>query len=723
MGIARDRSVQDLKAELRIALEPVLVLLTAPALALVLGSGSLPEPAASLGLGVLLYLLAGALWLLASLWPLVARWVTLLSLMVAVLYARYVMGISGMMTLLAIPTALAAPLVGIGATLAVAIAGSLLLILPAAGLLAPLPSQEISLGLVLIWVTVAIAYGARQPVLKLAEWSWDRYCQVCWLLEQARDRQVELKEALEALADANRELAMMNERMAALRLIAEEARKSKATFVANVSHELRTPLNVILGLADVLLRASEVPGEELPATVREDLAILYRNCEHLSSMVNDVLDLSQVEAGKLALRREWVDVGGLIDDALRIVQPLLERKGLTLQVSKPGELPLLYCDPRRIRQVILNLLSNAARHTEKGSIAVQVRHEEPYVVVSVADTGPGIAEEDAKRIFEPFEQGAGGMLGTHRGSGLGLSISRQFVEMHDGRIWLQSELGSGSTFTFKLPVSPLAGPREPVHRWISEGWTRRTVPGTLPPTRLERRMVLYDPTGKLYPVLARYTDELEIVETSVLAQAKRTLRETAAQALLINAGTPGELMELVEQARTDNPDVPIIGCSVPSRESHALLTEVTALLLKPLRRRDLERAIREAGRPVRRVLLADDDPDAVHTLVRMLRGLDSGLEIITAADGKETLDAMRKQFPDLVLLDLMMPRVNGWEVLAARVKEQALSQIPVIVITAQDPKDEPISSRVVVGTMGAGLSLSKLLRSSQAVASLLMQPD
>ncbi len=180
---------------------------------------------------------------------------------------------------------------------------------------------------------------------------------------------------------------------------------------------------------------------------------MRRNCEHLASMINDVLDLSQIEAGRLALHKEWVDWHEVIERALVIVRPLLAKKGIALHLSIPDDLPRIYCDRTRIRQVILNLLSNATRFTDEGSITVTVRAESQYVVISVCDTGPGISAEDASRIFEPFQQGSFQQRRDQGGSGLGLSISKQFVELHGGRMWLQSEPGRGSTFSFRIPTS------------------------------------------------------------------------------------------------------------------------------------------------------------------------------------------------------------------------------------------------------------------------------
>lgn len=715
--------IRDLEPELRISPRPVIIALVVPAAVLAFLAPRLPDPTAASAMAILLYMLAGLLWAVTGWNDRLGRWATVLALIAAIQLARYLLEIPGLFALLALTTALSTAMIGLSSTFAVAAIESLLLLVP---LLRPadvVPGSEIGIALLLVWGTAAIMQGTYPPIGDLVRWSWERFEHSRALLEEVRNRQVQLKEALDALAHANRELALANERLAAMRLIAEEARKSKAAFVANVSHELRTPLNIIIGLADVLLRTPEVEGQRMPASVQEDLAILYRNCEHLSGMINDVLDLSQVEAGRLALRREWVDLSALIDSALRIVRPLLEKKGLSLEIAIPADLPSVYCDPRRIRQVVLNLLGNAARHTEEGGIGIRASVEGRYLRVDVTDTGPGIAAEEAERIFEPFQQGTTGPWASRNGSGLGLSISKQFVELHDGQMGLESQLGIGSTFHFRLPIAPLAGPTASPARWITEDWVPRTARVELPVPRLEQRVILCDPLGEAYPLLARYGDQMEFVDTRTPAEALQALEQNPAQAIWITAPTPGALWELTEAIHAGKPDMPVIGICLPPRMTSDLLVGASGFLLKPVLCRQLEEAIIRLGRTPQRVLIADDDLDTLHVLTQMLRTRDETLEIVTATDGQQALEAMRHWHPDLVLLDIAMPRMDGWQVLAASSQDESIRDIPVLVISATDLNEQPATSRLILGTMGEGLSLNKILRCGRTLASFLLQPD
>ena len=716
-------SVPSFAAELRVSPRPMLGLLLVPALALTLAAWRLPDPDKAMNFALLLYAFSVMAWILTC-WKLwLGRWATIIGLVAIIQAVQGWLGVPGFLALLAIPTALAAALSGLYAAAITAIGESLLLLLLPMYIPTGTSGAETGIALAAVWITLGVTYGTFRPVHQLAQWSLEHFERAQELLEEARDRQAELKDALDALAHANRQLALTNEKLAAMRLVAEEAQKTKAAFVANVSHEFRTPLNIIVGLAEIMVDAPEVYGVELPPNTLRDLRILYRNCEHLSSMINDVLDLSQVEAGRLALHKERVALMGLIDSALTVVHPLLDKKGLHLQVSVPRDLPDVYCDPTRIRQVILNLVSNAARFTEEGSITIRVDAQDQHVIVSVADTGPGISPEDAERIFEPFQQ-ASKPWRQRNGSGLGLSISKRFVELHEGRMWLESELGVGSKFSFKLPLFPLIGPSAPPQRWITEGWVKRSVAPQLPIARLDQRMILCDETGELYPVFSRYADRVEFVDIRDIAQVPEALQQSAAQAVVINTRSPDELCPLIMQASERMPDMPIIGCSLPPKTAHAAVAGAMGYLLKPIKRVDLEEALGAVDRSVKRVLVVDDEEDALWLLARMLRACDSTLEITTASSGAQALAELRgSRPPDLMLLDILMPDMDGWQVLAVKAQDVAIRDIPVTIISAQDPQDRPMSSEFVAATMGGGLSISKLLRCSRALSALLLQPD
>jgi len=466
-----------------------------------------------------------------------------------------------------------------------------------------------------------------------------------------------------------------------------------------------------------------VYGQPLPPTLLKHLEIVHRNCKHLSSMIDDVLDLSQVEAGRVALSRDWVNLEAIIRSALMVVAPLIQRKSLDLEVQIPPDLPDVYCDRTRILQVIVNLLSNAARFTDTGGITVCVVPEDDYVVVSVSDTGPGITPEDAAVVFEPFFQGGSANRRSNGGSGLGLTISKQFVELHGGRMWLESEPGAGSTFFFRMPV---AGPMElgsTPHRWVLESWVDRKPGVKTIPARLDQRVVLCDETGEMYPLVQRYMDRVDYVDTRSLPRALREVRECPAQALVVNCPSPADLLVLMEKARQEIPHTPIIGCCVPPSTERAKAAGAISYLLKPIDHVKLEDAISSIGSPVRRILVMDDEPDACMLLSLLLKTLDQSFEVTTAFSGEQGLEKLRNEKPDLVLLDVFMPGMDGWQVLATMSQDESLSHIPVIFVSAQDPKEGPTVSRLVVATMGEGLSFEMLLTCLQQLPQFLAGPS
>jgi len=721
-------SPSSFESDLRVSSKWVIAVLSVLAVILYIGAELLHYPTRALVYAQLFLLLVYALssvgWLLANRNPLLGQWYTVLTLIALIHSASIWLGVPEVLTLLVIPTALAAAMIGIPAAFVTAVGETLLCLTLLHQMVVQLSLSGVVVTLTAIWTILGVMYVVYRPVRQIARWSWSYFQRAQCLLEEARDRRAELEQVVDDLVHANRQLALANERISTLRLIAEEAQKAKSAFVAKVSHEFRTPLNMITGLVGLMVDTPEVYSEEIPSVVLDDLKVVQRNCEHLSDMVNDVLALSQAEAGRLTLHREWTDLARIVDGALAVVHPLLVKKDLGMQVVILDDVPQVYCDRTRIRQVILNLISNAARFTEEGGITVCIVKENQHVVVSVADTGPGISAEDAKDIFEPFCQGTGNLWRDKGGSGLGLSISKQFVELHGGRIWLESEPGVGSTFFFELPISPLMPHVARPGHWIMEEWVwvERTPNPNLPDLPFKERIVVCDETGGLCPSLSSYSDEVELVDIRNPAQVLQQLHQAPAHAVLFNTATPDGLWPLVDQVRRQIPDTPVIGCSVPLQTKRALKAGARDYLVKPVTRADLEGVIEAIGKPVKRILAVDDDADVLQLWTRMLRAYDSALEVVTASSGEQALEKMRSRPPDLVLLDVVMPDMNGWQVLECKSQDEAIRNVPVVLVSARDPVAEPIASQLLLVTMNGGLALSKLLHCSLELSKLLFKP-
>ncbi|TME44543.1 MAG: GAF domain-containing protein [Chloroflexi bacterium] len=241
-------------------------------------------------------------------------------------------------------------------------------------------------------------------------------------------------------------------RLTALNAELQRANQHKAEFLANMSHELRTPLNSILGFSQLLL---EGDGGELSLDQRQDVDIIAQNGRHLLSLINDLLDISKLEAGKAQLHRGEVEVESLISECVESVSSLAKTKKLDLAFSVGEDVGRVSADGPKLKQVLLNLLGNAIKFTESGSVRVNAERQGADLRISVRDTGIGVHTEDVERIFESFQQGQSGMTGKYQGTGLGLAICRQLVEMHGGRIWVKSAAGQGSTFTFTIPQRAL----------------------------------------------------------------------------------------------------------------------------------------------------------------------------------------------------------------------------------------------------------------------------
>ena len=527
------------------------------------------------------------------------------------------------------------------------------------------------------------------------EWSIVQYHAAKTDLEEARDQRVELKQIQEDLIHANNELSRMSIQMKILSEKAEEARRAKEEFVANVSHELRTPLNMIVGYADLIIKSPKAYGKNLSSRLLADITAVQRNSEHLIELINDVLDLSQVDAGRMALTRRWESVSAIVEEAVTAIQPLFQSKNLYLRQELPPSDLMVYCDATRIREVLLNLLSNAARYTDQGGVVLRAWQDEQKLYLSVTDTGRGIRPEDHQRIFEPFQQLDPMLHHQTGGSGLGLTISKRFIEMHGGAMWLDSEVGAGTTFTFNLPlqyqeIEPDPGAR--TVRWINpyQEYVPRTHPSKAPPPETSPRYIVVEEERTLERLFQRYNQHVSVVSVNSLAQAASEYSQAPAQLIILNM--PDSLGENHFQEIGHLP-VPMIRCWLPGREEVARQMGVRRYLLKPIPQQQLLSALDESGLPEgATILLVDDDAETLHLFARILLATRPGYHVIRATNGMEALQIMRERNPDLVVLDLIMPDMDGFSVLRSKSEDASIRSIPVIVITSNDPAGQPILS-------------------------------
>ena len=684
---------------------------------LVLATKQIRDPVAGMSLALGLLLLAAAVWVLQRRSVRAAGTVLVLGCLAINLLVVVWGSVEAAICLLVVPVGLATLTMGSVVGFVTALSCTLLLLFARPALM-PVGPVVRAVATMAMWSVVGMICLTLRPLLAAVNWAWSGYEHSRILLEQARDYQVQLQQTLADLTDANLQLARLNRQVDGLRLAAEEARQAKEAFVANVSHELRTPLNMIVGFSEAIIESPRSYGGSIPPKLLADLTVVRRNSQHLASLINDVLDLSQMDAGHMTLTRERVTLRDVVAAAAVAIRPLFESKELHLETSVPEDLPSVFCDRTRVREIILNLLSNAGRFTEHGGIRVEIREEGNYVVCSVADTGPGIAEGDREKLFQPFRQLDASLSRRYGGSGLGLSISKNFVELHGGRMWVESAVGVGTTFLFALPINPPVAARGGPTQWIHPEWEyrQRTRPSLAPPPLLRPRVVVLEPEKALQRLLTRCIDDVDVVATSCLDEAIEQLSNSPAQALVVNAPTLDEPLQRLSTCQALPVGVPVIICSVPGVVEAVDTMGVSDYLVKPVLRDTLLAALGRLELAGKTVLVVDDEPDALRLFRRILSSEEHGYRVLVAGDGRRGLQIMREQSPDVVLLDLIMPELDGFQFLAAKSEDRALCDIPVLVISAQDPTGHPIVSNALAITQRGGLSAPQLTASLQALS-------
>lgn len=547
-----------------------------------------------------------------------------------------------------------------------------------------------------------VSWLIAKPTYTALEWSRTSYRQALEKTEQLRDQQVELMRTSEKLKRANDRLEQVNRELARAREAAEEARRLKAQFAANVSHELRTPLNHIVGFADLMMTAPETYGVPLPRGYQEDIEAIHRSARHLSRLIDDVLDLSQVDAGRMGLAKEKADLAEIVHEAVGTVSGLFVSRGLSLGEELAVDLPPVYVDRTRIRQVIINLLGNAARFTPQGGATVSARVEGSDVLVNVTDTGLGITEGDRVKVFEEFRQLDGSTSRRQEGSGLGLAICKRFIDLHGGSIWVESTPGQGSSFCFTLPVSgshstlafSQGGPGR-LGRSSGEAMSERTL-----------AVVASDPA---FPkLLQRYLDGFHVLSAANAGELRQMLLEQSAEAMVIASGSADEGRQQLGELRAVVGDIPVAICPLPRRRGALQQSGFAGRLVKPVSRDQLLRRLRALGGQVHTVLVVDDDPDTLRLLARMLSARPLRCRVEVASGGEEALAMLPRVRPDVVLLDLAMPDLDGYGVVR-RMREGAGADIPVIAVTGRDDPEEAMIVDALLLTRGDGLAAGELI--------------
>lgn len=507
----------------------------------------------------------------------------------------------------------------------------------------------------------------------------------------------------------------------------EIASRHKSEFLANMSHELRTPLNAILSYSQLLREEAEEAGQD---ALIPDLQKIHGAGQHLLQLINDILDLSKIEAGKIDLYLETFDVAALVRDAVTVVRPLAERNGNALAVDCPHDLGTMHADQVKVRQALLNLLSNAAKFTEDGTIRLTVRRQpggraDPLAAspvpattgdgavfsFTISDTGIGMTEAQLGRLFEAFSQADSSTTRRFGGTGLGLAITRHFCRLMGGDVTVESRFGVGSTFTIRLPaeVAPDAVPAS--HDSAPGPDAADGDPGDGGPV-----VLVIDDDPSVRELMQRFLrgERLRVVGAAGGQEGLRLARALRPAAITLDVMLPGLDGWSVLSALKSDPElaeIPVTMLTIVEDRRLGYALGADDYLTKPIDRARLLAALRRCrrGGGAGAALIVDDDP-ATREVVRRALELD-GWSVDVAENGRAALARLAERRPDVILLDLIMPELDGFGLIAELRARPAWRDVPIVVMTAKELTEEDRcrldgSVRAIIQKAGAAAELS-----------------
>jgi GAF domain-containing protein/DNA-binding response OmpR family regulator len=458
----------------------------------------------------------------------------------------------------------------------------------------------------------------------------------------------------------------------------ELADRHKSEFLANMSHELRTPLNAIIGYSEMLQEDAADLGAE---RFTEDLGRINAAGKHLLELINAVLDLSKIEAGKMELYLETFDVGGLVRDIAAVIQPLAAKNANRLELSGPDEAGTMRADQTKVRQALFNLLSNACKFTDRGTVSLAVSREtadgREMVVFRVSDTGIGMTPEQLGRLFEAFSQADAATTRRYGGTGLGLALSRRLCRMMGGDVGVESEAGRGSTFTIRLPAV-VAEAAEPAGA-AATGPASLDSPGV--PT-----VLVIDDEAAVRDLMQRFLtrEGFRVVTAAAGEEGLRRARELRPDAITLDVMMPGmDGWAVLSALKADAlvADIPVIMLTIVDDKNLGYALGAADYLTKPIDRERLVTVLEQHRRDLP-VLVVDDDAGQRQLLRRMLE--PEGFTVVEAENGRVALARLQEIRPTVILLDLMMPEMDGFEFVAECRRRESWRAIPIVVVTAKD---------------------------------------
>lgn len=492
----------------------------------------------------------------------------------------------------------------------------------------------------------------------------------------------EIKEAEQSLVEA--------------KLTAESANRSKSDFLATMSHELRTPLNSIIGFSDLIIGGSVGDTTDMQ---RKFLGNVSKSGNHLLSLINNILDISKIEAGKMELELELFSLDETMIEVKQLIPPLADKKRLNIEFHIDRKLAQIYADKIKFKQILFNLISNAIKFTpDGGKIDISANIEGDKALFTVKDTGIGIAEENMSKLFDPFMQIDSAINRHYEGTGLGLALVKKFLELHKGNIWVDSALGKGTTFSFELPLKGnlnqnyIENSIEDIDTIQNE--TVLPLPAILEPENSTGDepliLVVEDDDGSRE--LLEFTLVNEGYRVASAASGKEALELANSMdpfAITLDIMMPGmDGWDVIKYLKQENgtQDIPIIITSMIDEKKMGIIWGAVEYFIKPIEKEvlltTLDRLKEKVSKHSLKVLVVDDEMVMVDLISEMLKGDE--FEVLTANGGQKAIDMALKDNPDVIILDLMMPNVSGYDVIHALKHRGETIDIPIIICSAKD---------------------------------------